>query len=182
MLRGDSMNLNISRLTRGLEQRQDLKLQVKFESIVFHNMEYKLASPVDINGSISRVGNDLKIKANIVFKYNDNCARCLKKLEEKLSYDIDTLLIRENFADEVSESESDVFFYEGEELDIYELLIHSLEFIMPAKVLCSEQCKGICPHCGVDLNLDTCDCENEKENEAHNIDPRFAKLQELLKD
>lgn len=176
------MKLDISRLVRGLSQKESVNLEADFKKLSFHDQEYEILSPVKIEGSISKVGDDFELKADVNFKYKDNCARCLKELEEELYYDIDVILVKEGNSDEVSESESDVFFYDGEEVDVYELLVHTLEFVMPQKVLCSEDCKGLCAKCGANLNTDACNCNEMDEDEEDYIDPRFAKLKEMFKE
>ena len=61
-------------------------------------------------------------------------------------------------------------------MDLSEIVINNILIGMPLKSLCRENCKGLCPKCGKDLNLGDCDCPKKE------IDSRFAVLKELLKD
>jgi uncharacterized protein len=60
------------------------------------------------------------------------------------------------------------------EIDLSFGVRESLLLALPMKVLCSEDCKGLCPHCGANLNEESCDCV------AETIDPRWAELRKLL--
>ena len=76
--------------------------------------------------------------------------------------------------EELQEQENDdILLLEGDEVDLDELV--RVEFIlhMDSKTLCSENCKGLCPRCGADLNLGPCSCKKE-------TDPRLAVLAKLL--
>ena len=68
---------------------------------------------------------------------------------------------------------ADVFA--GMELDLTEIVVSNILLNLSYKYLCSEDCKGLCPHCGTDLNLQDCDCDKEY------IDPRWEKLAEIMK-
>jgi len=59
------------------------------------------------------------------------------------------------------------------ELDAGTILWEQFVLVLPAKPLCSEECKGLCPHCGADLNKESCDCKAEEG------DPRLAALRNL---
>jgi uncharacterized protein len=74
---------------------------------------------------------------------------------------------------EVGEEDMDVYSYEGEEVDLAPLLREQIILAVPFAPLCSEDCKGLCPVCGIDLNTATCTCEQKP------IDPRWAALRNL---
>ena len=65
---------------------------------------------------------------------------------------------------------------EGEVFDTAEFVENLLLLKLPMKFLCDEECKGLCPVCGTNLNTSECDCKE------HQIDERFAKLKDLLTD
>ena len=60
------------------------------------------------------------------------------------------------------------------------IIEQTLDFNLPQKVLCDEDCKGLCPKCGANLNKETCSCSETASDEDY-IDPRFAKLKDLFK-
>jgi len=73
---------------------------------------------------------------------------------------------------EVSEEDLDLFPYEGEHVDLEPLFREEFVLAIPYAPLCREDCKGLCPQCGTDLNTATCACEKP-------IDPRLAALKGL---
>ncbi len=77
--------------------------------------------------------------------------------------------------DEAIDDEADLAYYTGDEIDIADLVRESLILAEPLKSVCSETCRGLCPHCGINLNTAQCDCQGKL------IDPRLAVLQKLLK-
>ncbi|WP_341271486.1 YceD family protein [Clostridium acetobutylicum] len=97
------------------------------------------------------------------------CSRCL----QKFPYDID-LEIDEKFTDNPENKDDEVIFINNYEVDINEIVENNIILSLPIKKLCREDCKGLCPMCGTNLNISTCNCHED------NIDPRFAKLKDLF--
>jgi uncharacterized protein len=73
---------------------------------------------------------------------------------------------------EVREEDLDVFAYDGEKIDLEPLFREQFVLSVPYAPLCAEDCKGLCPQCGIDRNTGTCTCEKP-------IDPRLAALKGL---
>lgn len=74
---------------------------------------------------------------------------------------------------EVDEEDMDVYSYQGEEVDLEPLLREQVILAVPFAPLCREDCKGLCPVCGIDLNTGTCTCDRTP------IDPRWSALRNL---
>ena len=127
-------------------------------------------SPVQCSGVVSRESGVLRLKGTIKTIYSTACARCLKPLDILLTAEVDTVLSDEPGAEE----EDDLFVLIGDSVDTSEVLVPALILQVQMTYLCREDCKGICPHCGVDRNEVDCDCESKQ------IDPRFAALRALL--
>ena len=90
--------------------------------------------------------------------------------EEEKIFSLDTLL-----ATEVENEDSDIVLLDGHEVDLGELVREAVVLDMDTKHLCSENCKGLCAGCGVNLNHEECRCKPE-------VDPRLASLAKLLED
>lgn len=73
---------------------------------------------------------------------------------------------------EVQAEDLDLFAYDGEKIDLEPLFREQFVLAVPFAPLCAEDCKGLCPQCGIDLNTGTCRCEKP-------IDPRLAALKGL---
>ena len=84
------------------------------------------------------------------------CDRCLADLELEMDIDENYYLFPENTPDVD-------YFYSGEEIELDDFVRETIVMNMPGKVLCSEDCKGLCSKCGADLNLGDCGCERSGE-------------------
>ena len=102
------------------------------------------------------------------------CDRCLEpvstEFELEISKNID-LSIGDDQEDELDEKN----YIDGYNLDVEKLLYNEILIGWPMKILCSEDCKGICNTCGQNLNLGTCDCEDTS------LDPRMSVIRDVFK-
>jgi|SRR5690554_1018865 len=97
------------------------------------------------------------------------CSRCLKPVNYQL--DVDVL---EEFSSRPA-VDDDVHRFQGEEIDLTQVLREIVLLALPVKPLCSPDCRGLCPHCGIDKNVESCEC-NPKS-----VDPRLAVLEKLIR-
>lgn len=98
------------------------------------------------------------------------CARCLKEMDNTVKLNV-TATISDN--DEEDSEDPDMFYLDGNLVDVDEIIINAFVLNTEQRFLCKEDCKGICSKCGADLNATPCDCREE-------IDPRLAVLGQLL--
>ena len=99
------------------------------------------------------------------------CDRCLEPVDTTLHIVVSKELpIR--VAETPEEEEQD--YVDGFNLDVDRLIYGEILVNWPMKVLCKEDCKGICKRCGVNLNLQTCDCQKTE------LDPRMAAIQDIF--
>lgn len=127
------------------------------------------------NGAESLVEGTLRIDG----EYKTACARCLKELTLPVKTENTcTVVLKSEGGDAENESESeserDVLFAPDGKLDADAAADALFFMLLPAKHLCREDCKGLCPGCGADLNFEKCTCPKK------NIDPRLAVLQKYL--
>jgi uncharacterized protein len=138
-----------------------------------------VSAPVRGRLRIEKIGPEVMVSGDMTAEVKLLCSRCLKEFYKVLSVPVDVVYhpVEELKGEEhhkVSAEELDMDFYSGEELDLHDLLKEQIVLNITMKPLCNDLCKGICPGCGVDLNVDKCKCDTK------NIDPRFAKLKKLL--
>ena len=99
------------------------------------------------------------------------CDRCMEEFDAPKSVSYSCVL-----AEEKQEEDSDeIILLEHDEVDLAELARDAFILDMDTKTLCSEDCKGLCPGCGVNLNREPCRCKKQ-------VDPRLAKLASLLQE
>lgn len=146
---------------------------ISFESELYldqNRITEKVVNPVKIKGTIYANNNDGVLSGELIYIYKDSCARCLKDVSEEIVERIDIPLKR----GDNEKSDSLEVSYNEEEIFIEDYITDLIISTSPMKLICSEDCQGICPRCGVNLNEKTCDCVSE------DIDPRLAKLKELF--
>ena len=117
----------------------------------------------------SRYRLEIKAEASLTIP----CSRCLRPV----TCPIEIIDEREILLDEGSNATEEgepLYFVSGGELDVYAFLKDELIPEMPAKVLCKEDCKGLCPVCGADLNNIQCGCD------SFIPDPRMAAIRDLF--
>ncbi|EQK45091.1 MULTISPECIES: YceD family protein [Paraclostridium] len=173
------MKISLDKIIRKETDNLHLNFCEKIDSINYCDNTYKLTSPLNLNGTISKTNKGLFLDCNVEFNIVDNCARCLSEVEVKLSYPIQGFLVKQE-VDENEVEEFDVYTYKNDEVDFIDLIEQTLDFNLPQRVLCDEDCKGLCPTCGTNLNKKVCSCD-ETANDEEIIDPRFAKLKEMFK-
>lgn len=124
--------------------------------------------------------DDIRLVGSLDGRIEVSCARCLEPVTIHIARAFDLLyrpLAQEKGSDEVSinEAETEISYYSGEGMELEDALREQVLLQVPLKVLCRPECKGLCPRCGVNRNLQTCQCQSET------LDERWTKLGELKK-
>lgn len=135
---------------------------------------YLFEEPLRWEITISNTGDALLISGSIQGVAKTHCARCLDEFEFPLSGIVEGFFLIEGedaAPDDMEEDEFDVL-PEDKKIDIEPLFQAAILLELPLVPLCNDACKGLCPHCGNDLNSDTCSCEvdhaQDVEDEAQN--------------
>ena len=114
---------------------------------------YSFATPIAVSGKIENRAGVVQLSYNSKFSMNLVCDRCLKEFVREYDYDFSHVLVRSTNTD------NDEFIVcENNVLDINELAVSDLLLKLPTKILCREDCKGLCYTCGQDLNEGECNC------------------------
>jgi len=121
--------------------------------------------------------DDIRVVGKLDVTMEVSCARCLDPVRHKINWAFDLLyrpLGVDRRAEEVaiSEADTEIGYYEGEGLLLEDVLREQVLLATPVKLVCREDCKGLCPRCGTNLNVETCNCPQTG-------DPRWAALSEL---
>ncbi len=138
----------------------------------------RLNGPVAVSGKVKTSGTEVFVTGNVKANILLECDRCLRQLELPVNADFKLEYVTGNQYEsghdaELSEAEMAVSIFDGETIDIDEVVKEQLVLSVPVRILCQPECKGICAECGADLNLGDCGCQSEK------IDPRWAALKNL---
>jgi uncharacterized protein len=126
----------------------------------------------------NHVVKDIRLKGELSAKFRMVCARCLEAVTEPLTREFE-LLYRPLGTDagreeiSVTAAEAEIGYYEGEGVLLEDVLREQVLLGVPLKAICRQDCKGLCAHCGKNLNEETCSCEEPVE------DPRWSALKEI---
>ncbi|MEC4684698.1 MAG: DUF177 domain-containing protein [Nitrospirota bacterium] len=154
-------------------------IDLDFSESLSQNSLLESIGPVTAHFRINRRGEEVRIEGDIQGRVALQCSRCLINFQKELSLNIDLLYhpaaeVAKEETYEVSRDEINIGFYSNDEIDITQVIREQLILNLPMKALCDETCKGLCPVCGADLNLQRCECKYEY------IDPRLKSLKKLL--
>ncbi len=134
--------------------------------------EHPFDRPVQVSGTVRNMAGALQLKGTAETVLDTRCDRCLKPLAVDVHVPVETLLAEE-LANEDSEDSDDIVLLDKGTVDLDELFTTACVLSLESKHLCREDCKGLCPTCGKDLNEGPCGCGKE-------TDPRLAVLAKLL--
>ncbi len=138
----------------------------------------RLLRPVNVVLNLSRRPDHVRITGKIEGSLEVNCHRCLKPFPLPLDEPVDLYLVEQQRmpkdADKEIEPDELVYeFFDGEVIDVDQLVAEQIFLALPVKVLCSEECKGICTGCGANLNEEACRCKTDS------IRSPFSKLKSI---
>ncbi|MEG0855040.1 MAG: DUF177 domain-containing protein [Terrisporobacter sp.] len=173
------MIISLDKLNRKETDKIDLNFSQKIDSINYCENTYKLASPISLQGKISRTNKGYYLEVTVSFQILDKCARCLDEVKVPIEYAIEGFLVKTDFNEDEFE-DYDAFIIDGEDVNLTDIIEQTLIFNFPPQVFCKEGCEGLCQDCGANLNRETCAC-SQIANDEEDIDPRFAKLKDLFK-
>lgn len=137
------------------------------------NDNFNFKSPVHFEGYALNIGGTIELKGKANASLSVMCDRCVNYYDKNITYDIFESFKKEDNLSTADEDE-DITPLEGSSIDLDSILYTGLILSLPSKSLCSEECKGLCPVCGKNLNNETCTCSID------NTDPRFDILDKLL--
>jgi len=138
--------------------------------------EYHLTDPVALHLNYYRSGMDVVFSGALEAPAQATCARCAEEFDTSSNRSFRFVLAPKAAGDPDSglrAEDLEFSFYEGEEIDLSPLIREQVLLALPTRPLCKEDCRGLCPRCGANLNRDSCACV------ATAPDPRLAILRSL---
>ncbi len=162
------MIVDVAPLLRGEVKRLDIDYMLSPEQIDGVSFE----GDARVTGCITDKAGYMRLSLCASLKYHGECARCLAPVDGVFSLDFErTLVTEEMLTDEqMSELDDEYVVIEDGELDVDLALSEELLLGFPTRLLCSEDCLGLCPHCGKPKKEGDCGCTGKE------IDPRLAIL------
>jgi DUF177 domain-containing protein len=128
-------------------------------------------SQAAIHGTVnlSKHAHDILVRGRLQGELDLTCGRCLEPFSAPVETEFDLLLVPAptgagSEEEELSAQELDVDFYTGDNVDLEAIIREQIILMLPLKPLCTAICKGLCSHCGVNFNRETCSCPTEKSD------------------
>lgn len=122
----------------------------------------------EMRGAEERVG----IRGDATAQVSSSCARCLSPVTVQLHAQVDALYARQPDPDD-----PDLYLFEGSKLDLTDAVRDALLLELPYRFLCREDCKGLCPKCGKNLNLGSCTCQ-----QGQSVTNPFSALKSMVQE
>lgn len=146
---------------------------VSMENMKIGGDEVRFLSPVRLTGTLRAIGQGaIRFEGQADALAAMDCSRCTKSTQVSLHCDISQRFIAERLEEQADMEDAEVF--ENDLIDLNDLLYSEISMAVPMKVLCKENCLGLCPVCGKDLNEGPCQCQQE------DTDPRWDALKNLF--
>ena len=136
-----------------------------------YGVSYPVSEPVLAEGTVRNTAGVLVMSGVVTTCIHGICDRCASDFDRPIRFPLEVVLVTE-MANEENEDEW-VFPLEGDSADLDDIVRTVFVLNLESKLLCREDCKGLCHRCGKNLNEGPCNCQKE-------LDPRFAALKQLL--
>ena len=164
------MEINLSEIVKSDGSEKSFQGQMNIEPVKYMGLTVTFDEDVEVNGIVRNIGGVLELEADVTGTLHTSCARCMKPVQEAFDAKVSETLMQEGAQ---AELDQDVILFSGYSLSVDEIVLNSILVSMPVRYLCKEDCKGLCPTCGKDLNDGGCGCSSDV------VDPRFEVLSKL---
>ena len=162
------MFLNVKEIINAPGERIAFQFDLDLSHVDFGGL-YPVQNPVVVTGDVRNIAGMLLLQFEASTVLRSVCDRCLKQFDQPKTVRREYMLAEEL----EDEEQDDILLLQDGGLDMDELAETAFILDMDTKTLCSEDCKGLCPGCGANLNYEPCTCKKE-------VDPRLAVLAQLL--
>jgi uncharacterized protein len=152
--------------------------QYQIDELDLAGHDFSLQQPPRVSGRLDRTGLGVHLRGELEGAVEVPCDRCLREVvipvhrNLDLFYTPDDPLAGRSGETELQPRDLDFAIYEHEAIDLDELVREQMALSLPTRVLCREDCRGLCSQCGADLNIETCQCQPP-------MDPRWQALADL---
>ena len=170
------MLINLTELFTRDGKEKDYTLHLDMETFQAPDGVYDLVEAEPVRLHVLNTGDRmLVVQGSAQFALMIPCSRCLEPVKVPFSLTLERALdMNQTDEDRVKDLDEQPYL-QGYNLDVDQLVRDELLLNLPMKVLCDEDCKGICNRCGANLNYETCDCDRSVP------DPRMSVIQDIFK-
>jgi uncharacterized protein len=163
------MTIDVLDLIKKKVSRRKVHLVYSEENFYDDGEKIEFLKPITLEGEIYLTGDIITLEGKVLTEVNLPCSRCLVSFCHNIDIEI-----HENFSNNPENNDDDVILFDGDSIDIKDVIKNNILLSLPIKKLCSDDCQGLCQNCGSNLNTEGCNCAQE------DVDPRLAKLKDLF--
>ena len=116
---------------------------------------------IALHGFMTGIGDSVALNGELTAQLVSPCARCLEESRLDMRVPFDEIFVRQPDADH-----PDAYLFEGDQVDLTDMIVANIAMNLPMQFLCSQDCKGLCPICGQNLNQGSCGCDPALERSA----------------
>lgn len=169
------MLIDLTRIASSEEKIIQTEVPYEPESFSSGLGTFPIISKTPVSLTIKNKGNqELQITGKMSFQAVIPCSRCLTDVTTEIDLDFERNADMKLSASDKIEELDEQNFIDGYNLDVDKLVYGEILMNWPVKVLCKEDCKGLCNTCGANLNLQTCGCDST------DLDPRMARIRDIF--
>ncbi|MDR9854493.1 DUF177 domain-containing protein [Paenibacillus sp. VCA1] len=169
------MHFQFKKMAAGSQPLQ-VRQQVDVSRLVQGLGDIRAPRPLLAELEVSCVGQDaVEVQGKLSVELDMACSRCLKPVHQHLNIPFHERFKLVKAPEEIQDEDDDTIYVDDETVDLVPYVEESFVLHIPMTAVCKEDCKGLCPNCGADLNEGACDCDTET------VDPRLAALKDFFK-
>ena len=166
------MILDLSPVINFEGKKLDFDAKIGFENA--SDLGFSFHTPAEVSGSIVNIGGSLELSAKVCASLTFECDRCCEEFVQDFECSFSEVLKKESAFDS-DDKNPDAIYFEGNSLELDDIVLNNILLELPLKHLCKESCKGLCAECGQNLNHGECKCD------LRPTDPRFDVLDKFFK-
>jgi uncharacterized protein len=168
------LTVDLARLDR--QGRLEIEADLPPDFPLAKGKDIRLRGPLAVRLEATRAGHDLLVRGRLTGGVEIQCRRCLEPVVQQIDDEV-SFIFRASI-DQFTAERDEVYILPAgaREVDLTDAVREQLLLSIPEFVVCREECRGLCPRCGIDLNKGTCTCEESE------IDERWAPFRKLKSD
>ena len=163
------MILDLSPIINNEGKKLNLELELDLNSA---DTDICFKTPISLKGTLLNIGGSLELAVTVHAVLECTCDRCLESFEKTIECSFEEVLKKEDFNNQ--HENPDAIYFQGNSVELDEIVLNNIILSLPIKNLCSEDCKGLCANCGHNLNQGECSCDTRA------TDPRFDALDKFF--
>lgn len=164
------MKIDLKNLFSGGTDRIDVDGHLHFDDLLYSGYN-PIPDGVHAQGCAYTKADVAYLDLDISFRFSGVCDRCAEPIEKQMRFSLHKILVED--LQNQQDSAEDYLLVRNSEIDLDALVQEEIILFLPMKMLCKDDCKGLCSQCGQNLNIKKCSCKKE-------VDPRMSALLQLL--